>query len=125
MLATVDVTFVVFAFIVVSASVATVDVTFVVFAFIVVSASVATVDVTFVVFAFIVVSASVATVVTVLGGTYSLPAKESHFLVFLNNLKGHSQLMQMRIRYHILADLHVTRRAQSLNHCRRFTVEKA
>ena len=85
----------------------------------------ATVDVTFVVFAFIVVSASVATVVTVLGGTYSLPAKESHFLVFLNNLKGHSQLMHMRIRYHILADLHVTRRTRSLNHCRRFTVEKA
>ena len=46
----------------------------------------ATVDVTFVVFAFIVVSASVATVVTVLGGTYSLPAKESHFLIFSNNL---------------------------------------
>lgn len=42
----------------------------------------ATVDVTFVVFAFIAVSASVATVVTVLGGTYSLPAKESHFLIF-------------------------------------------
>lgn len=46
----------------------------------------ATVDVTFVVFAFIVVSASVVTVVTVLGVTYSLPAKESHFLVFFNNL---------------------------------------
>ena len=46
----------------------------------------ATVDVTFVVFAFIVVSGSVVTVVTVLGVTYSLPAKESHFLVFLNNL---------------------------------------
>lgn len=46
----------------------------------------ATVDVKFVVFAFIVVSASVATDVTVLGGTYSLPAKESHFLIFLNNL---------------------------------------
>lgn len=46
----------------------------------------ATVDVKFVVFAFIVVSASVATVVIVLGGTYSLPAKESHFLIFLNNL---------------------------------------
>ena len=27
------------------------------------------------------------------------------------NLKGHSQLMYMRIRYHFLADLHVTRRA--------------
>ena len=26
-------------------------------------------------------------------------------------LKGHSQLMHMRIRYHILADLHVTRHA--------------
>lgn len=46
----------------------------------------ATVDVKFVVVAFIVVSASVATVVIVLGGTYSLPAKESHFLIFLNNL---------------------------------------
>ena len=46
----------------------------------------ATVDVKFVVFAFIVVSASVATDVTVLGGTYSLPAKESHFFIFLNNL---------------------------------------
>ena len=44
----------------------------------------ATVDVTFVVFAFIAVSASVATVVAVLGVTYSLPAKESHFLFFLN-----------------------------------------
>ena len=84
-----------------------------------------TVDVTFVVFAFIVVSASAATVVAVLGVTYSLPAKESHFLFFLNNLKGHIQLMHMRIRYHILADLHVTRRARSLNHRRRFTVEKA
>ena len=27
-------------------------------------------------------------------------------------LKGHSQLMHMRIRYHFLADLHVTRRAR-------------
>ena len=28
----------------------------------------------------------------------------------LSQLKGHSQLMHMRIRYHFLADLHVTRR---------------
>ena len=27
-------------------------------------------------------------------------------------LKGHSQLMHMRIRYHFLADLHVTRNAR-------------
>ena len=32
-------------------------------------------------------------------------------LQLLETLKGHSQLMHMRIRYHILADLHVTRRA--------------
>ena len=30
----------------------------------------------------------------------------------LSNLKGHGQLMHMRIRYHFLADLHVTRRAR-------------
>ena len=28
---------------------------------------------------------------------------------FVNYLKGHSQLTHMRIRYHFLADLHVTR----------------
>ena len=29
----------------------------------------------------------------------------------LSNLKGHGQLMHMRIRYHFLADLHITRHA--------------
>ena len=29
----------------------------------------------------------------------------------LSNLKGRSQLMHMRIRYHFLADLHITRHA--------------
>ena len=29
----------------------------------------------------------------------------------IHNLKGHSQLMHMRIRYHFLSDLHVTRHA--------------
>ena len=34
------------------------------------------------------------------------------FLRSGEGLKGHSQLMHMRIRYHFLADLHVTRRAR-------------
>ena len=28
----------------------------------------------------------------------------------IHTLKGHSQLMHMRVKYHFLADLHVTRR---------------
>ena len=33
------------------------------------------------------------------------------FLSFCYKINGHSQLMHMRIRYHFLADLHITRYA--------------
>ena len=37
--------------------------------------------------------------------------KKKEWVINKYPLKGHSQLMHMRIKYHFLTDLHITRRA--------------
>ena len=40
-----------------------------------------------------------------------LALKKKEWVINKYPLKGHSQLMHMRIKYHFLTDLHITRRA--------------
>ena len=58
------------------------------------------------------------------GPSYSDPVFGQKPLIFLPCLKGHSQLMHMRIRYHFLADLHVTRHERETESEKRNTQNK-